>query len=38
MFKKALIIGMICLSVGSIGLARGRTTVVGKTAPVTFSK
>lgn len=38
MFKKALIIGMICLSVGSVGLARGRSTLVGKTSPVTFSK
>ena len=34
MFKKALVISMICLSVGSIGLARGRTTVVASVSPV----
>ena len=37
MFKKALIIGMICLSVGSVGLARGRTTIVGSVSPASLS-
>ena len=37
MFKKALIISMICLSIGSVGLARGRSPVVGSVSPAVLS-
>ncbi len=38
MFKKVLVIGMICLSVGSVGFARPRTFDPGYVAPVSSSK
>ncbi len=38
MFKKALIIGMICLSVGSVGFARPRTGDPGCISPMSSRK
>ena len=37
MFKKALIIGMICLSVGSVSFAKVRSGNPGSISPVSSS-